>query len=96
MSNLEEIYRVVINAELQYSVWPDWKQTPQGWNDEGTKGTKQECLDHIDNVWTDMRPLSLRNFMEQFESKDIAPKVNIPIETDNVDHFHSMYIFYVH
>ena len=53
-------YRVVVNHEEQYSVWPDDRESPAGWRAEGTVGSKQECLAHIDAVWTDMRPLSLR------------------------------------
>ena len=59
------IYRVVINQEEQYSIWPaDW-EIPPGWREAGKTGTKAECLAHIDQVWTDMRPLSLRRRLEQ-------------------------------
>jgi MbtH protein len=58
------IYCVVANGEEQYSIWPDHKEIPQGWRTVGITGTKQECLDHIKEVWTDMRPLSLRRRME--------------------------------
>lgn len=57
-------YRVVMNHEEQYSIWPDHKPIPPGWRDVQKKGTKDECLDHIEKVWTDMRPLSLRKRME--------------------------------
>ncbi|MDP6582373.1 MAG: MbtH family protein [Vicinamibacterales bacterium] len=57
-------YNVVLNHEEQYSIWPADRENPAGWRDEGTSGTKQECLDHIDQVWTDMRPLSLRKQMD--------------------------------
>ena len=60
----EPRYRVVVNDELQYSIWPEDRELPAGWRDEGTIGEKQECLDHIDAVWTDMRPLSLRRAMD--------------------------------
>ncbi|MFD0269085.1 MbtH family protein [Streptomyces sp. NPDC127106] len=53
-------YRVVHNDEEQYSIWRADRELPAGWHDEGTAGTRQECLDHIGRVWTDMRPLSLR------------------------------------
>lgn len=53
-------YRVVVNAEEQYSIWPAGKDIPAGWRAEGTEGSEQDCLDHIDRVWTDLRPLSLR------------------------------------
>jgi MbtH protein len=88
----EEVFRVVINAEKQYSIWPSWKNTPAGWEDEGKKGTKQECLDYIESVWKDMRPLSLQKFMAQFEdpSKPKQP-IRIPSLPDHqgIDYFHS-------
>ena len=54
------IYKVVINHEEQYSIWPAYRANPLGWNDVGKEGTKDECLEHINEVWTDMRPLSVR------------------------------------
>jgi MbtH protein len=54
------LYRVVVNDEEQYSIWPSAKALPLGWSDAGKQGTRAECLAHIDDVWTDMRPLSLR------------------------------------
>jgi MbtH protein len=57
-------YRVVISDEERYSIWPDYKEIPWGWRAEGTLGSKQECLEHIKTVWTDMRPLSLRQHMD--------------------------------
>jgi MbtH protein len=59
-----EIFRVVVNHEEQYSIWPDDKKIPVGWREAGKTGEKRECLDYIDEVWTDMRPLSLRKAME--------------------------------
>ncbi|MEU6882044.1 MbtH family NRPS accessory protein [Streptomyces sp. NPDC046712] len=56
-------YRVVLNDELQYSIWRADAEPPAGWRIEGTAGTREECLAHIDEVWTDMRPLSLREEM---------------------------------
>jgi MbtH protein len=53
-------YQVVLNHEEQYSIWPAHKEPPAGWSPDGVTGTKRECLDHINVVWTDMRPLSLR------------------------------------
>jgi MbtH protein len=63
----EFTYRVVINDEEQYSIWRESKELPAGWQAEGTSGSKEDCLRHIDEVWTDMRPLSLRRHMEQSE-----------------------------
>lgn len=57
-------YRVVVNHEEQYSIWPVDRELPAGWSEAGKSGTKAECLAHIEEVWTDMRPLSLRRRME--------------------------------
>lgn len=62
-------YKVVINHEEQYSIWPADRENPLGWKDVGKTGTKQEALDYIEEVWTDMRPLSLRKKMEEMEQK---------------------------
>lgn len=59
------IYTVVVNHEEQYSIWPEHRELPLGWTAVGKTGTKQECLDYIKEVWTDMRPLSLRKAMEE-------------------------------
>jgi MbtH protein len=59
------IYKVVINHEEQYSIWPADRENALGWSDAGKTGSKQECLDYIKEVWTDMRPLSLRKKMEE-------------------------------
>ncbi|GHG93807.1 MbtH family protein [Streptomyces lanatus] len=53
-------YKVVLNDEEQYSIWPLLRDNPPGWRDEGTRGTREECLDRIEAVWTDMRPLGVR------------------------------------
>lgn len=59
------IYRVVVNQEEQYSIWPEYKENPPGWMNVGKVGPKAECLDYIKEVWTDLRPLSLRKRMEE-------------------------------
>ena len=61
------IYKVVINEEGQYSIWADYRQVPYGWQEVGKSGCKQECLEYIKEVWTDMRPLSLRRSMETIQ-----------------------------
>jgi len=58
------MYKVVVNHEEQYSIWFAERQAPLGWREVGKMGRKQECLDYITEVWTDMRPLSLRQKME--------------------------------
>ena len=58
-------YKVVVNDEEQYSIWPDYKEIPQGWRAVGKSGAKAECLEYINDVWTDMRPLSLRREMDR-------------------------------
>lgn len=62
-------YKVVVNHEEQYSIWPADRENPPGWKDAGNSGPKSECLAYIKEVWTDMRPLSLRKKMEEMEKK---------------------------
>jgi uncharacterized protein YbdZ (MbtH family) len=57
-------YVVVINKEEQYSLWPAFKEIPAGWSATGTRGSRQVCLEWIEQVWTDMRPKSLREAMD--------------------------------
>jgi MbtH protein len=64
MSN-EPTYRVVVNDEEQYSIWLSDRDLPAGWRAEGTEGPKEDCLAHIGEIWTDMRPLSLRRRMQE-------------------------------
>jgi MbtH protein len=66
------IYHVVVNHEEQYSIWPEYKEVPIGWRTVGKSGPKQECLDYIRDVWTDMRPLSLRRHMEEASLQEAA------------------------
>ena len=60
----ERTYKVVVNDEGQYSIWDPERENPPGWNDVGMRGTKDQCLAHIESVWTDMRPLSLIRDLE--------------------------------
>lgn len=57
------VYKVVVNHEEQYSIWPQDRESPLGWRDVDKSGTKAECLGYIKEIWTDMRPLSLRKQM---------------------------------
>jgi MbtH protein len=63
------VYTVVINDEEQYSIWPTFRAVPAGWREVGVSGPKAPCLAHIDVVWTDMRPASLRRHMDGTASK---------------------------
>jgi len=67
MSDSEDkvIYKVVVNHEEQYSIWPAHRENALGWRDAGKSGLKSECLEYIKEVWVDMRPLSLRKQMEK-------------------------------
>lgn len=59
------IYKVVVNHEEQFSIWSANRENPLGWRDAGKSGSKADCLAYIKEVWTDMRPLSLRKHMEE-------------------------------
>jgi len=58
-------YKVVVNHEEQYSLWPADKKTPVKWKDVGREGTKKECLAYISETWTDMRPLAVHKQMAE-------------------------------
>ncbi len=64
----DRAYRVVVNGEEQYSIWPVDREMPNGWRHEGTEGDREACLRHIEEVWTDMRPLTLRLALSQDDS----------------------------
>ena len=64
-----QTYNVVMNHEEQYSIWPVDREVPNGWKVVGKNGPKAECLAYIEEVWTDMRPLSLRKAMEETAKK---------------------------
>lgn len=61
----QRIYKVVVNHEEQYSIWFADRQPPLGWREVGKQGLKSECLAYIKEIWTDMRPLSLRKQMAE-------------------------------
>lgn len=63
--NDDREFCVVVNDEEQYSIWPIDRDLPLGWKSTGKQGTKEECLNYIEEIWTDMRPLSLRKKMEE-------------------------------
>jgi len=60
----EIVFTVLVNHEEQYSLWPERRTIPEGWRSTGKVGSKAECLQYVTEVWTDMRPLSLRKKME--------------------------------
>lgn len=60
----ETQFKVVRNDEEQYSIWPVGRANPAGWHDAGKSGSQEDCLAHIAEVWTDMRPKSLRLAMD--------------------------------
>ena len=63
------IYKVVVNDEEQYSIWFVDRDPPLGWKEVGKQGPKEECLAFIEEIWTDMRPLSLRKRMNELGVK---------------------------
>jgi MbtH protein len=78
----DPVYRVVVNDEEQYSIWPDHKENPPGWHDAGKTASKQECLAYIEEVWTDMRPRSVR---ESEPASDATPLVRLIAEVLQTD-----------
>ncbi len=74
-------YKVVVNHEEQYSIWPVDRENPLGWLDRGPSGPKAECLAYINEVWTDMRPLSLRKHMEAVTREPAKNPLSGPHDT---------------
>lgn len=94
-------YTVVTDIEERYSIWPSTSKIPMYWKPEGFKGLKNECLDYIQRVWTDMRPLSLRLEMERQReelerskpNQELLEQLRLEREksmAEGIDHFHSM------
>jgi len=83
------VYIVVVNHEEQYSIWPEYKELPLSWSAAGKSGLKEECLAYIKEVWTDMRPLSLRKKMEEMAKYSPPPQPppdpSRPLEKSLVD-----------
>jgi MbtH protein len=67
------IYKIVVNHEEQYSIWPAERPNPLGWRDAGKSGTNAECLAHLREFWTDLRPLSLRQKMDAAARQEEGP-----------------------
>lgn len=72
VSAAEPQFKAVVNHEEQYSIWPAHRPNPAGWENAGCTGSKEECLNYIKEVWTDMRPLSLRKKMEADARRESA------------------------
>lgn len=67
----DETFILLINSEEQYSIWPHWKPVPGGWTPvKGVRGDKKTVLDRVQETWTDMRPLSLRKWMDEQAEKN--------------------------
>ena len=62
---MDKTYIVVLNDEEQYSIWAADRDLPAGWRGDGFRGPEADCLAHIEEIWTDMRPLSVRRAMAQ-------------------------------
>lgn len=71
-ASAEDNYVVVINDEEQYSIWRDGSNIPAGWRAIGKARPKSECLQYIEEVWTDMRPLSLRKRMAEAAERNVS------------------------
>ena len=68
MVDQNALWRVVLNDEEQYSIWPAGQAVPAGWRPVGAERPKDECLAYIDEAWTDMRPKSLRDKIRERQS----------------------------
>jgi MbtH protein len=69
-------YFVVINDEEQYSIWPADREPPAGWHVVGDARPREACLSYIEEVWTDMRPKSLREALRPGASLTSTPTLD--------------------
>ena len=79
-------YKVVVNHEEQYSIWPAHRELPAGWKEVGKSGKKADCLAHIKEVWTDMRPLSLRKQMQEAANRPTVASPGTITEEESESH----------
>ena len=70
----QRMQSVVVNDEEQYSFWPADREPPAGWRRTGFTGTEDECLAHVEEIWTDMRPASLRRWMDEHGVRPAGPE----------------------
>lgn len=77
----DEEFAVVVNEEAQYSIWPRYEEVPEGWYEVGVEGSKETCLDYIEEVWTDIRPLSVR----KAQGEDVDPPDVVKAARDDWD-----------
>ena len=77
-------YQVLVNSEEQYSLWLAGQAIPNGWRQVGPTGQKQICLDYVKEVWTDMRPLSVRKAMEKYQAEQAARKAEAAAGAEGV------------
>ncbi|MFK8013087.1 MAG: MbtH family protein [Marinicellaceae bacterium] len=68
-ANDKTTYNVVINHEEQYSIWPKNRANPKGWKNIGFSGTRNKCIAHIEEIWTDMRPGTLQRLIHKMLTK---------------------------
>jgi uncharacterized protein YbdZ (MbtH family) len=57
-------FLVLVNDENQHSLWPTFADVPAGWRKVFGEASRAECLDYVNENWTDLRPQSLRDAME--------------------------------
>jgi MbtH protein len=81
------IFTVIVNQEEQYCLWPKSKDIPDGWRSTGKVGPKPDCLQYVKEVWTDMRPLSLRRAVPEVArpQSEIKPAVGSLPKADAQD-----------
>ncbi|MFF3272717.1 MbtH family protein [Streptomyces chrestomyceticus] len=63
--NPDSTYLVLVNDEGQHSLWPSFADVPAGWTVAHGEDTRDACLAHVEEHWTDMRPKSLVRVMDE-------------------------------
>ncbi|WP_330299315.1 MbtH family protein [Streptomyces sp. NBC_00503] len=60
-------FYVVVNDEDQHSLWPGFREVPAGWRVVFGAAGRAECLQYVEENWTDLRPKSLQSAMAAAE-----------------------------
>jgi uncharacterized protein YbdZ (MbtH family) len=51
---------VLVNDEEQHSLWPTFADVPSGWRQVYGEASRADCLQYVEERWTDTRPKALR------------------------------------
>ena len=45
------VFKVLVSADAQFTLWPADRLHEAGWAEAGKRGSKEECVDYIKKMW---------------------------------------------